>query len=65
MRGKYATRRVYRPEADEIRRQEVVAEEPEAAGSLLVWDPRVLNQYEGKWQRVDAQFLSEMRGAHP
>ena len=56
MRGKYATRRVYRPEADEIRRQEAVAEEPEAAGSLLVWDPRVLNQYEGKCQRETRSF---------
>ena len=61
MRGKYATRRVYRPEADEIRRQEAAAVEgPEATGSLLVWDPRVLNQYEGKCRRGDAQFMSEM-----
>ena len=49
VRGKYVTRRVYRPELDEARRLE--AQGSSEAGSLLVWDPRVLNQYEGKCQR--------------
>ena len=49
VRGKYATRRVYRPELDEARRLET--EGSSEAGSLLVWDPKVLNQYEGKYNR--------------
>jgi hypothetical protein len=59
VRGKYATKRVYRPEVDEIRRQETEGSEP---GSLLVWDPKVLNQYEGKchWLKSERSALSEI-----
>ena len=64
VRGRYATRRLYRPEFDEMRRQEAEGIE---AGSLLVWDPKVLNQYEGKYDRPMSarSALSEICHAPP